>query len=56
MKGSIKTNFKIINILMVVIVYITTIALYGKVIDKQNIFSLKNLLILLVFVSISFIS
>ena len=55
MKGSIKTNFKIINILMVVIVYITTIALYGKVIDKQNIFSLKNLLILLVFVSISFI-
>lgn len=55
MKGSIKTNFKIINILMVVIVYITTIALYGKVIDKENIFSINNLLILLVFVIISFV-
>lgn len=55
MKGSIKTNFRIINILMVVIVYITTIALCGKVIDTENIFSIKNILILLAFIIISFI-
>ncbi len=55
MKGSIKANFRIVNILMVVIVYITTIALYGKVIDTNNIFSIKNIILLLIFIFISFV-
>ena len=55
MKGSIKTNVIIINILMVVIVYITTIALCGGIIDTESIFSLKNILILIILISISFI-
>lgn len=55
MKSSIKSIFKIINILMVVIVYITTIALCGRFIDNKNIFSLYNILILLVFVVLTLI-
>ena len=47
MKGSINLNIKLINIVLVVIVYITTILLCGKVIDVNNLFSLKNVLILI---------
>ena len=53
MKGSVKTIFKVINALMVVIVYITTIALCGRIIDTKNLFSLYNIVLLIFFVVIS---
>ena len=55
MKGSINLNIKLINIVLVVIVYITTILLCGKVIDVNNLFSLKNVLILIGFIIITLI-
>ena len=55
MKSSIKSIFKLINILMVVIVYITTIALCGRFIDTKNILSLNNILVLGVFVILSLV-
>ena len=55
MKGSINLNIKLINIVLVVIVYITTILLCGKVIDVNNLFSLKNILILMGFIIITLI-
>ena len=55
MKGSINLNIKLINIVLVVIVYITTILLCGKVIDVNNLFSLKNVLILMGFIIITLI-
>lgn len=55
MKGSINLNIKLINIVLVVIVYITTILLCGKVIDVNNLFSLKNILILIGFIIITLI-
>ena len=55
MKGSINLNIKIINAVLVVIVYITTILLCGKVIDINNLFSIKNFLLLLAFILITII-
>lgn len=55
MKGSIKSNFTIINGLMVVIFYITTIALCGKFLDFENLISFKNISLLLLFIVISFV-
>lgn len=55
MKGSINLNIKIINAVLVVIVYITTILLCGKVIDTNNLFSIKNFLLLLAFILITII-
>ena len=55
MKGSINLNIKLINIVLVVIVYITTILLCGKVIDTNNLFSIKNFLLLLAFILITII-
>ena len=55
MKGSINLNIKLINIVLVVIVYITTILLCGKVIDVNKLFSLKNVLILIGFIIITLI-
>lgn len=55
MKGSINLNIKIINVVLVVIVYITTILLCGKVIDINNLFSIKNFLLLLAFILITII-
>ena len=53
MKGSIKSNFIIINGLMVVIFYITTITLCGKFLDFEELISLKNIIILILFIIIS---
>lgn len=55
MKSSIKTCIKIANIVMVVIVYITTILLCRKIIDTNNIFSISNLIILTIFILLSII-
>lgn len=56
MKISMKKIIRAMSIIMVVIVYITTIILSGSVIDTQNIFSLSNFIVLLVFVLIAYIS
>lgn len=55
MKGSIKLNFIIINGLMVVIFYITTIALCGKFLDFENLISFKNISAIILFMLISFV-
>ncbi|MEG0737116.1 MAG: ATP-binding protein [Longicatena sp.] len=55
MKGSIKNNITLLCVIMVVIVYITTIILSANVIDVTHLFSLTNIMILLIFVLLSMI-
>ena len=56
MKVSMKKIIRTMSIIMVVIVYITTIILSGSVINTDNIFSLNNLIVLVVFLLIAYIS
>ena len=56
MKFSMKKIIRAMSIIMVVIVYITTIILSGSVINTDNIFSLNNLIVLVVFLLIAYIS
>lgn len=46
MKNSIKKSIVFFTVLVVVIVYITTIMLSNKIIDQSNIFNTKNLIVL----------
>lgn len=55
MKVSIKKIIRAMSIIMVVIVYITTIILSKSVIDTQNIFSMNNIIVLLVLVLLAYI-
>ncbi len=55
MKKSIKNSIRFLNMIMVVIVFITTIILCGKFIDTTNIFALNNIIILVIFLLLSFI-
>src|SRR5574344_2632567 len=54
MKCSIKVVVRFLNVLMVVIVYITTIVLCNKLINPDDLFCISNILILLLFVCLSF--
>lgn len=55
MKVSMKKIIRAMSIIMVVIVYITTIILSRSVIDTENIFSKNNIIVLLVFIFISYV-
>lgn len=55
MKVSMKKIIRAMSIIMVVIVYITTIILSGSILDTNNIFSKNNIIMLLVFVLIAYI-
>lgn len=55
MKVSMKKIIRAMSIIMVVIVYITTIILYGSILDTNNIFSKNNIIMLLVFVLVAYI-
>lgn len=55
MKVSMKKIIRAMSIIMVVIVYITTIILSGSILDTNNIFSKNNIIMLLVFVLVAYI-
>ena len=56
MKNSIKNSISVLSISMVVITFITTILLFvTKVINKDNIFSLTTLVVLLALIFITYI-
>ena len=56
MKISIKKIIRAMSIIMVVIVYITTILLSSFFIDTENIFSLNNLIMLVIFIVVAYIA
>ena len=55
MKISMKKIIRAMCIIMVVIVYITTLILSGSVIDSDNIFSKNNIIVFLIFVILAYI-
>ena len=55
MKKSIKNCIRFFSLIMVVIVYITTIILSGNIIDTSNIFAISNIIILISLLLIVFI-
>lgn len=55
MKKSIKNSIRFFSMIMVVIIFITTIILSNGIIDTKNIFALSNILILLCFLLLTFI-
>ncbi len=55
MKKSIKNSIRFLNMIMVVIVYITTIILCTKFINTSNIFAINNIILLVIFLLLSFI-
>lgn len=55
MKVSMKKIIRAMSIIMVVIVYITTIILSGNIIDTDNIFNKNNIIILVIFILVSYI-
>lgn len=55
MKKSIKKCIIIVNLVMVVILYITTIALFSSNVDLKTFFSLKSIIMLFVFAIASFV-
>ncbi len=55
MKVSMKKIIRAMSIIMVVIVYITTIILSGSIIDTDKIFSKNNIIVLVIFTIISYI-
>ena len=55
MKISMKKIIRAMCIIMVVIVYITTLILSGSVIDTDNIFSKNNIIVFLIFVILAYI-
>lgn len=55
MKVSMKKIIRAMSIIMVVIVYITTIILSGTIIDTDKIFSKNNIIVLVIFAIISYI-
>ncbi len=55
MKVSMKKIIRAMSIIMVVIVYITTIILSGTIIDTDKIFSKNNIIVLVIFTIISYI-
>lgn len=55
MKKSIKNSIRFFSMIMVVIVFITTIILSSKVIDINNIFALSNVIVLFILLVITFI-
>lgn len=56
MKISMKRIVRAMSIIMVVIVYITTIILSSSIIDTNNIFSKNNIIVLAIFIVISYIA
>ena len=55
MKISMKKIIRAMCIIMVVIVYITTIILSGSIIDTDNIFSKNNIIVFIIFVVLAYI-
>ena len=55
MKISMKKIIRAMCIIMVVIVYITTLILSGSVIDTDNIFSKNNIIVFIIFVILAYI-
>ena len=55
MKVSMKKIIRAMSIIMVVIVYITTIILSSSVLDTSNIFNKNNIIALIIFVAVAYI-